>query len=101
MVMVLINWLYIALTSFLAGYGILGLFANLSGYRVRHRIAYIFAGLTFATVYAQFFSLFTGVSVAANVGLLLVCIFTTCMYRKELTEFFENEKRILQKEHIL
>lgn len=96
--MVLINWLYIALTSFLAGYGILGLFANLSGYKVRHGIAYIFAGLTFSTVYAQFFSLFTGVSVAANVGLLIVCIFTTCVYRKELTEFFENEKRTLQRE---
>ena len=32
MAMVLINWLYIAITSFLTGYGILGLFARLSDY---------------------------------------------------------------------
>ena len=96
--MVLINWLYIALTSFLTGYGILSLFANLTGYKVRHGMAYILAGLAFATVYAQFFSLFAGVFVAANVGLLLVCILIICMYRNELTEFWNNEKKTLQRE---
>ncbi len=99
MVMVLINWLYIALTSFLTGYGILSLFANLSGYKVRHKIAYILSGLTFATVYAQFFSLFTGVSTVANAGLLVVCFLIISVYRNDLIEFFENEKRILQREN--
>lgn len=96
--MVLINWLYIAFTSFLTGYGILGLFANLSGYKVKNGVAYILAGLTVATVYAQFFSLFSGVSTVANIGLLLMCMAIICFYRKRLEEFGKDIIRILRRE---
>lgn len=87
MAMVLINWLYIAVTTFLTGYGILSLFAHLSGYRIRHTISYFLAGLTVVTVYAQFFSLFFGVAVWANLLLIAVCLLIVFMKKQELTEF--------------
>lgn len=87
MAMVLINWLYIAITSFLAGYGILGLFAHLFEYKIRYTISYFLAGLTIVTVYAQFFSLFRGVATGANF-LLMAGIFTVAVvYRKSLGVF--------------
>lgn len=98
MVMVLINWLYIAFTSFLTGYGILSLFANLSGYKVKHGIAYILAGLTFVTVYAQFFSLFAGVSAGANLGLLAICMVVAICCRKKLADSGKNISRSLKRE---
>lgn len=98
MVMVLINWLYIAVTSFFTGYGILSLFANLSGYKIRHTIAYFLAGLTFVTVYAQFFSLFSGVALEANIGLLILCGTFVCLYRKELGVFGVEEWKKIRAE---
>lgn len=96
--MVLINWLYIAVTSFLAGYGILSLFANLFSYKIRHGIAYFWAGLAFATVYAQFFSLFGGVSVGANIGLCLISIISSLLYRKDLSEYLAEQMQKLRME---
>jgi len=87
MAMVLINWLYIAVTTFLTGYGILSLFALLFDYKIRHGISYLLAGLTFVTVYAQFFSLFGGVSVVANLLLLAICLVVVVICRESLQQF--------------
>lgn len=88
MVMVLINWLYIAVTSFITGYGILGLFARLSNYKIRHTISYFLVGLTVVTVYAQIYSLFSGVGVAANLLLLILCCVIVFLYRESLQVFW-------------
>ena len=93
MVMVLINWLYIAVTTFLTGYGILGLFAHLFEYRVRHTILYFWTGLAFVTVYAQFFSLFSGVSVGANLLLMAGCFGVVRVCRKSLSAFLTDSIR--------
>lgn len=85
MLVILINWLYIGITSFLTGYAILGLFAHLFEYQVRHTVSYLFAGLAFATVYAQVFSLFAGVSVVANVILCLLGGVIALWKRQKLT----------------
>lgn len=85
--MILIDWLYIAITTFLAGYGILSLFAHLTGYRIRNVIPCFLAGLTVVTVYAQFFSLFAGVSVAANCILMVVCLCILAGERRSLSAF--------------
>lgn len=87
MAMVLINWLYIAVTTFLAGYGILGLFARLFEYKIRHTISYFLAGLTMVTVYAQFFSLFSGVNTGANLLLMTGCFAVAVVCRKSLGVF--------------
>lgn len=97
MAMVLINWLYIAVTSFLAGYGILGLFARLFDYKIRHTISYFLAGLTVVTVYAQFFSLFGGVSTGANFLLLAGCFAVAVVCRKSLCVFGAEEISKLNK----
>lgn len=96
--MVLINWLYIAVTTFLAGYGVLGLFARLFGYRIRHTISYLLAGLAVVTVYAQFFSLLGGVSTGANLFLLTGCLAVAIGCRKSLGEFGAEEIAKLNKE---
>ena len=98
MVMVLINWLYIAGTSFLTGYGILGLFARLSNYKIRHTISYFLAGLTVVTVYAQLYSLFSGVGVAANLLLLILCCVIVFLYRKSLQVFWIEIRDKIQNE---
>lgn len=98
MAMVLINWLYIAITSFLTGYGILGLFARLTDYKVRHTSSYFLAGLTVVTVYAQIFSLFSGVALGANLLLLAVCAGIAIRNRKSLNDLAAEEVRKLNKE---
>jgi len=94
MLVVLINWLYIGITTFLTGYAVLGLFVRLFAYKVRHTVSYFWAGLVFVTAYAQIFSLFAGVSVAANVLLCALCVIIGIWKRKELRAFFEERSRL-------
>ena len=54
-------WIYLFLTTFLIGYGILRGLTRFVPYRIRHADTYLFCGLAAVTVYAQFFSLFDGV----------------------------------------
>ncbi len=84
MLVILINWLYIGITTFLTGYAILGLFARLFEYRVRHTVSYFFAGLAAVTVYAQVFSLFGGVGAVANILLSAFCAGVAFCYRDSL-----------------
>ena len=90
MVMVLINWLYIAVTTFLCGFGILQLFSKWFSYKIRHTISYFLAGLTFATVYAQIYSLFAGVSAMANLLLLFMCMAIVFVCRQSLRNFTKH-----------
>lgn len=91
MLVILINWLYIGITTFLAGYAILSLFAHLFEYKIRHTVSYFLAGLAAVTVYAQVFSLFAGVGVAANVLLCVFCGTVTWYCRKNLTLFVKMQ----------
>lgn len=74
MLMILVNWLYMASTTYLVGYALLGLFTRLFEYKTKHQISYFFAGLLGTTVYAQIYSLFGGVGFFANVLMILACI---------------------------
>ncbi len=91
MLVILINWLYIGITTFCTGYAILGLFAHLVEYKVRHTLSYFWAGLAFVTVYAQIFSLFAGVSLTANVLLCLLCVVSVVWMREDLTAFIKEQ----------
>lgn len=70
MLSVIFIWIYIILTSFLVGYGVLRFLTQHLAYGVD---AYMMCGLVCVTVYAQFFSLFAGVGLWANVILCAVC----------------------------
>ena len=90
MLVILINWLYIGITTFLTGYAVLGLFARLFEYRVRHTVSYFFAGLATVTVYAQVFSLFAGVGIAANILLCIFCIGVARVGRQSLGDLLKD-----------
>lgn len=73
MVSVILNWIYIMITAGITGAGVLYPFYK-RGYSFRHADSFFFAGITTVTVYAQFFSLFGGVGLAANTVLFTACI---------------------------
>ena len=76
MLTVLLNWLYIAITSLGTGIAVLSFFSWIFKKNMDDKpLDIILAGLVFNTVYAQTWSLFGGVGVAANI----VLIFFTCI----------------------
>lgn len=84
MLFVLINWIYVSVTSFLIGTAFSGLVKRWFGWEVKSTSETMFYGLIWATVYAQVFSLFGGVGVLANGILLAVCIVITLVWRKSI-----------------
>ena len=96
MLTVILIWLYVILTTYLIGYGFLTSLVNMPGmhlkkhtkgikkYDFRFRESYLITGVVLVTVYAQFFSLFSGVGLGANIGLVAVCILVGVYYRYEL-----------------
>ena len=77
-------WIYMFFTTFAVGYGILHAIAARTGYRVRYRDSYPVCGLVAVTVYSQFFSLFDGVGLVANLILSVCAVAVVCCYRKHL-----------------
>ena len=71
MLSVMVIWIYMFLTTFLIGCGILGMMTRYIPYRVKYLDSYLVCGLAGVTVYAQFFSLFGRIGPAAN---LILCI---------------------------
>ena len=69
MLSVIIIWIYMFLSTFLIGYGILGAMTWYIPYRIRHLDSYLMCGLAAVTVYAQFFSLSGRVGLAANLAM--------------------------------
>ena len=70
MLSVIVIWIYMFLTTFLIGYGVMSVLTRYIPCRVRHIDSYLMCGLVAVTVYAQFFSLFGRVRLVAN---LLLC----------------------------
>lgn len=92
MILTLLSWLWIGVTAFLCGFAVLQLkpFRKQTGYRRPHQ--YILMGLCILTVYAQFFSLFGKVSMAASIGVLFFCIFVAGRFWKEWKACFRQIK---------
>lgn len=57
-------------------------------YRLKNGDAYVLCGLVCATVYAQFFSLFAGVGLLANVVMCAVCVGILWREREDLKDLF-------------
>lgn len=85
MLLIFLNWSYILLTTFLCGFAFSRLVEKLFGYQLKNVVELLFYGLMIATVYAQLFSLFGGVGVAANILLVLLCAFVFIRWRKKIT----------------
>lgn len=89
---VLLNWLYIACTTFILGCGLACLTKRITGYEIKRVDSLIMMGLVGASVYAQFFSLITGVALLANIILIVLCIIIYIFCRHFILETFSNVK---------
>lgn len=83
MISVLFNWLYIAVTTFLAGAGVAAFVRKTFRYHIKDISCMMALGLLAVTVYAQVFSLFYKVGAAANIVLAAVCLVTAFALRRE------------------
>ena len=90
MISVIVIWLYMIVTTFLLGYGILTGVTYLCPYRIKKWSSYLICGLAGATVYAQFFSIFAPVGPSANLLLSGMCLLIAYFCRKKLYEEFQE-----------
>lgn len=93
MAMVLVFWCYIAAVSFLTGFAVLAPFQKKSAYRIRHVTSYLLAGLLTLNVYAQYFSLFSGVGLWAHVPVIVFDAAALAVQRRELLSFLKQKRR--------
>ena len=84
MLFVIVNWIYLAATSFLLGTAFAKFVRRVLGWEMKSVTETVFYGLIWATVYAQVFSLFGGVGALANGILLAVCIVIAFVWRKTI-----------------
>lgn len=84
MISVMMIWLYMLVTCYLAGFGCVRLILLKTGYTLKQETGYLYAGIGAVTVYAQLFSIFYKVGLLANLFLLLMCVLIAAVYRKEL-----------------
>lgn len=90
MLMVLIQWCYIAATAFVTGFAALAPFQKKSGYKIRYATSCMMAGLLVQNVYAQYFSLFAGVGLRANVLMAAFDIIVLAACRRKLLSFVKE-----------
>ncbi|MDE6419405.1 MAG: hypothetical protein K2K87_02630, partial [Lachnospiraceae bacterium] len=88
MLFVLINWIYVSVTSFLLGTAFSGLVKRWFGWEMKSASETMFYGLIWATVYAQVCSLFGGVGALANGILFAACIVIALVWRKTIKSAF-------------
>ena len=86
MLTTIITWIYALFTITLLGFGIAAFVEKVFRYHLKKFDSILMAGTITATVYAQFFSLFYRVSMAANVCLLLVCALILIGRRKAIAD---------------
>lgn len=86
MLSVIVIWLYIGITTFIIGYGVLRVITRHLPYCTLNADAYFMCGLVSVTVYAQFFSLSSGVGLAANLVLCVLCALIILVNRKAFAE---------------
>lgn len=97
MLSVLFSFLYIGITTFLLGFGVRIFVNRFLGYEIKEVTGLIYAGLGFATVYAGIYSLFSGVSLGANLVMLAICLWVICIGRKELFIFGKAQMQNMTK----
>lgn len=90
MVSVLFSFLYIGITAFAAGFGIKMAVERNFGYSIEDPYSLFFGGLAFYTVYAGYFSLFTGIGWVANLGMWFLSLLVFFYGKKELYSYLKR-----------
>ena len=88
MLTVLINWLYVVLTTGCLGLGIATFTKHRLQYQIKQTTSILAMGLVVATVYAQVWSLFYRVSLLANLVLFIICCISLVYGRREAARLF-------------
>lgn len=73
MLTTIVTWIYTLFTTMLLGFGVAGFVEKVFHYQIKKPDSVWMAGMVTATVYAQYFSLFYKVGLAANAVLVLIC----------------------------
>ena len=90
MLMTIITWIYALFTITLLGVGIAAFIEKFFCYRIEKLDSILMAGTIAVTVYAQFFSLFYRVSLAANVVMLIACAGILAFRRKAIAHMLSK-----------
>ena len=95
MLSILINWIYILVTTFIIGHFVTAKFYRVMGsdYKTSAMTA-IVVGIAVNTTYAGFYSLFGGVNILANVILLLLCVVCLLLDRAYYIKMTERVKKM-------
>ena len=98
MLTVILIWMYVIITAYLAGYGFLTSFVGWPGmsrkkagrvsktYEFRFRESYLMAGVVLLTVYAQVYSLMSGVGLVANILVVIACSLILIYFRRDILD---------------
>lgn len=98
MLSVSLIWLYMFITTFILGYGILTCITRVCTYRIQRWDSYLICGFAGATVYAQFYSIFGPVGLAANLVMAGICLAIVFFCRKQLCLDLQQGIRRIQEE---
>ena len=90
MISVLLNWIYMGITTFTLGFAIKKLAEKSLSYSMRNMDSVFMTGVIAATVYAQIFSLFGPVALWANIIMILVCLAVCIAFGREMTAYLRN-----------
>lgn len=95
MLSVSFSFIYLAVTAFFLGFAVRMGVKKVFGYEMRELSGILYAGLALATVYAGFYSLFSGVRFGANLGMVLFCLLVAIFGKQEVESYiFEIKKQL-------
>jgi hypothetical protein len=92
----LLNWIWIAGTAYLTGYAVFRVVDRRTGNVPVGIDGTLVAGSTFLTAYSEFFSLFSGVGVAASFILLALCLLILLVCRQDFQKQWIADRKYLQ-----
>lgn len=93
MISVICIFLYMFITCYILGFGIWNVMAGKqlqAEKTIRTTAGCVYTGIVFTMAYAQIFSLFYKVGLYANLGLIVLCVISVFVWRKE---FLDEGKR--------
>lgn len=96
MILTILNWTYVSLIILVLGIGATKLIQKSTGYVCKDWDMVLFAGIAFVTAYAEWFSLFDKVGAKANLILIMVCLVTAVICRKDLKNVYDNSRSFFQ-----
>lgn len=97
MLSVLLSFLYIGITTFVMGFGVRLFVKRFLGYEISEVTSLIYAGLGLATVYAGIYSLFAGVGLGANLGMIFICLAIIYIGKADLRNFLMRTRNEMTK----